>query len=132
MSRENVEIVRAFYVAFNERDVAAITHVTTEAFEWHPNPDDPEQRVLRSRDDVLAQLNELWGSLTDLRTEPVELVDAGDRVVAVVQHQARMPGARAVVERREAHLWTLDEGRAVMLREFPERAEALEAVGLRE
>jgi ketosteroid isomerase-like protein len=58
--------------------------------------------------------------------------DAGDEVIAAMRIRARGRSSGAVVERREWDVWTLRNGKLWRLRIYTTKADALEAVGLRE
>jgi len=64
--------------------------------------------------------------------EPEEFFEADDRIVVFVRTPARGKGSGVEVEFRPAHVWTMRLGKAVRLEVFPDRAKALEAVGLSE
>jgi ketosteroid isomerase-like protein len=61
-----------------------------------------------------------------------ETIDAGDRVVLSAHHRGRGRGSGIKVDARFYEVYTLREGKIVRVDEFTERAEALEAAGLRE
>ena len=65
-------------------------------------------------------------------TEPEQLIDRGDQVVAIVKTRLRPKGSSAEFEIRNGHVWTIREGAVVSMRGFPEPETALEAVGLPE
>jgi ketosteroid isomerase-like protein len=61
-----------------------------------------------------------------------ELLDAGDDVVMVVHETARARGTEMLIERDLVMVWTMRKGRAIRMRGYGTRQEALEAVGLRD
>lgn len=125
------DLLERIYRAFNDRDVEALLGLVGPGFEWHPNPEEPEQQVARTSQDLVAGLRDRWESLARLRTE-VEDVDAmGERLVAGVRHEAVLRGSDIPIERREIHVWSFRDGRAIRLEEFPTRDAALEALGPR-
>src|SRR3954452_9572172 len=129
MSQENVEVVRQAFEAFKRRDnEKALSfydrEVEIESF-FH-------ERTYRGLDGVRAFFRDWLGVLTSYRGEVDEWIDAGDQVIAVMHTWARGKMSGVNVERREAHLWTLRDGKLWRLRVFPTKDEALEAVGLRE
>jgi len=65
---------------------------------------------------------------------PVELIDAGDQVVAVAQVTGTGPTSQIAMEARDqfAFLFTIRNGRCVREQAFRNREEALEAAGLPE
>ena len=132
MSEENAEIVRRFYGAFNQHDEDSLKALLSPQFRWDPNPDDPERQPRRGFEEALDHLHAMWKSLPGLRTEIEETLYEGNDVVAVVHHTATVPGSDSLIERSEAHAWSLEDGTIRRLREFPTRKEALEAAGLSE
>lgn len=132
MSPENVQIVRQIYAALNDHRLDALPELSDPEFTWYPNPDDPEQEPRVGHDETAAFLETHWKVLPGLHTEIEEAIEAGRDVVTVVRHTARVPDSDSEIERHEAHVWSLRNGKAVRLREFPTRVEALEAARLRE
>jgi ketosteroid isomerase-like protein len=74
-----------------------------------------------------------WVSMFDFRSEPVELIDAGeDRVIAVTRISGRAKLSGVETDLTYAALYTIRGGKIVRGREYWTRDEALEAAGLRE
>jgi len=68
----------------------------------------------------------------DLRVEPEEYIDAGDAIVIVARQIARGHASGAEVEQRLTWVCGLRAGKVTYVDVFRTKAEALEAVGLRE
>ena len=64
--------------------------------------------------------------------EPERFFDAGDRVLVFVRASATGKGSGAQVELRVAHEFAIRDGRVVRFKVYPDREQALEAVGLGE
>jgi ketosteroid isomerase-like protein len=64
--------------------------------------------------------------------EAEELIEVDDRVLVLYRRRARMRGTDSTIEQKGATLWTLREGKLVHGVDFGDRAQALEAAGLRE
>lgn len=128
MSQENVEILRAGYEAFNrthELDVDGFD----PGIEWHTRADLADSATHRGYAGV-AELMSSWATaFDDFRLEPEELIDADDRVVAVLRLHGRVRGSGQEVEMEETQIWRYVDGRAIEVREYPTKAEALEALG---
>jgi ketosteroid isomerase-like protein len=79
-------------------------------------------------------LQELLGSFDELKTEPIELIDAGDqRVITVLRYSGREK--RTGIEVPSEYFAVVNEvrnGKLVTGREYATREEALEAAGLSE
>ena len=74
-----------------------------------------------------------WGSAwAEYSIEPEEFIDAGERVVAVVLMKATGLGSGVALERQDAIVWELRDGKIVRVDYYNNREQALEAVGLAE
>jgi ketosteroid isomerase-like protein len=79
---------------------------------------------------MVADRDEVW---EEFRMEPDEVLDAGDRVVAVGRWVGKGKGSGIEVQQPVADVFTLHDGRVVRAElGFTDRAEALEAAGLSE
>jgi ketosteroid isomerase-like protein len=63
---------------------------------------------------------------------PERFIEDGDRVFALMTIEGRGKGSGVPVVIRSADLFTIRDGKIGSLVGYPDRAEALEAVGLRE
>ena len=70
------------------------------------------------------------GSVSGYDVVPVELIDAGDKVVAVAQTVGSGPGSQIAVEDQFAFVFTLAGDRCVREQACRNKEEALEAAGL--
>jgi ketosteroid isomerase-like protein len=130
MSQENVEIVRrafAFEVHGRGDPAGALADF---------DPDlvlNPVEEAPSHGPDAVRDYYERWeSSWEELKVTTEEFIDAGDRVVVTALFRGRGRGSGIMVETRFYELYTLRDGKIVRLDEFTERAEALEAAGLRE
>ena len=130
MSQENVELVRrgvhdveAFWAMLDE-------HVVWDMRATGPPIDLPE--VVVGRDAVIEASRHYWGTWTDYRLDAEELIDAGASVVLVVHEHARGKGSGVPHDWRFAQVCTFHRGKVIRWELFPDKAAALEAVGLQE
>ena len=70
---------------------------------------------------------EVW---EEWRFEVEELLDAGDRVVALVRVVARGGSSGVTLDRETAHVWSLEDGRVTRCQVYLDRSEGLAAAGL--
>jgi uncharacterized protein len=132
MSQENMELVRQRFDAFNRGDLAAMIELTDPAAVWWDRADDPWGATPhRGRDACMQHLAEILQD-AELQAEPQEFIDAGDSVVVGVHLVGRGRTSGAAFEEHEFHVFTLRDGKVTETREYRDRAEALEAVGLSE
>jgi ketosteroid isomerase-like protein len=66
------------------------------------------------------------------RAEVQEAVDLGDRVLVLVRDYARRRGSEAEPESNDAAVWTVRDGKVARAEFYPDRDEALRAVGMEE
>ena len=130
MSHEHVETVRQVYAAFNRAGEPPWELFTHDA-EFDATAI-PGFGVIRGREQALAAFGEYGAAFEDWRIEPVELVDAGDQVVAVVRDGGRMKGTGDTIFNRFTHVWTFRGERVSRWKTFTDHTQALEEVGLHE
>ena len=130
MSRENVEVVRAVFQAWNEGDMAALAeHYHPHTVTWSPE-DWPEPGPFCGRDAVMRQFRELKATFELEALEITSISDAGDRVV--VRWIWRGSGRGPELQQEMASIYTVRDGKILATEFLWDHAEALEAVGLRE
>jgi ketosteroid isomerase-like protein len=137
MSQENVDLLRALFEAVARRDTATVQALYDREVEWD-NTRGPlqgliERKVYRGYDGIRQwwrEYREPWESVWD---EVEELIDAGDQVVSVQTSHARGRASGVAVDLPHfALVWTFRQGKIVRVVFFTSRADAVEAVGLRE
>jgi len=136
MSEENVEILREVFATVTDQGVRAATDGFRELldpeFELEEASNVPDQESHSGRDAFIANMAKLEESFEELRIVPIEFVDLGDRLVVVVSIAGRGRAGGVPVETTVAQLWSLRDGKAVSLRDYATKSEALEAAGLSE
>ena len=129
MSQENVEAVRRGIASAESFWALLDEDVVWEIPPEIELPDIPRRVV--GRQEVIEGTRHYWGTWDEYRLDAEELIDAGSSVVLVVQERGRGRGSGIPFERRWAQVWTFRQGRLIRWELFPDRATALEAVGLR-
>ena len=130
MSQENVELIRSIY------DGWLMGEMGVEHF-------DPEIAMVESRalpgavsaygiEDVRRYMESFAKYWDEIRFEPTEYLDAGDKVIVMARLIGRGKSSGAAVERTWAYVWTVKGGKALRMDGYDNRDEALEAAGLRE
>jgi ketosteroid isomerase-like protein len=132
MSQENVERVRRAYELYSETQQPDYELLHPDV-EWHTAQDLPDSTTHRGHDGVAALYAEWIGSFEGFRVEVEEVIDGGDEAVIVVTRlRGRFGGGNEEVDLVEMHVWRLLDGKAIEIREYRTKAEALEAIGLSE
>jgi ketosteroid isomerase-like protein len=132
MSRENVEIVRRGFEAWNRRDL------TTWLTLYHPDAEidwsrsrSPFKGVYRGHREMETFCEVFWSTFEDVQLETHDFIEAGSEVV--VPNTAHMRGREGIeVSARTSLVFTAENGQITCLRLFDEQDEALEAAGLSE
>jgi len=136
MSQENVEVVQRVYALLADVVRGQLDDVVFELTDpnivWDVSRRTFDPGVFHGHQglrDFAARLAEVWESG---RAEPAEFIATGDEVVVPVRLHLVSRTQGNTVTANAAHVWTLREGKIIRHRAFQTKAEALEAVGLRE
>ena len=145
MSLENVELVRLLQpgpdgdlVAVARDDAVQATWVQAVAPVFHPGVEsvihviDAESVTHVGLDGLRSAWLEWLGPWVSYRSDLDQLIDAGDRVVALVRDYERRAPDDPEVEMIAAAVWTLRDGKVARVEFYADRAAALKAVGLAE
>jgi ketosteroid isomerase-like protein len=130
MSQENVEVVRRALDVFNRGEEALdlldpeIVWTTTGVF--------VEPDVYRGHEDVRRYVVTLTKDFEGLHVEPDEPIAMGEHVIVPARLTGRGRLSGASVDVTFTMLFSLREGKIVRIRNYWQKADALEAVGLPE
>ena len=129
MSQENVEIVLRIYGAI-ERTGEPEWSLLDESIEIYDH-DVPDLGVHRGHDGWRKWWGDWASAWEQWRTQFEEIVDGGDRAAVVFRITVRGRGGLEI-DRQDAMVVTVRDGRAVRVDYYNSRQRALEAVGLSE
>jgi ketosteroid isomerase-like protein len=132
MSQQNVEVVRAAYAAWNERQLEAAMDLVHPDIEVVQDSAIPGAITATGRRAFSAWLESFFETWESFELEPTAIRQVGDRVVVVADIRARGRTTGVPVETQIAHVLTLREGLVARWQSYTNPAEALEAVGLSE
>jgi ketosteroid isomerase-like protein len=127
--------VRLAVQAYNRRDLDAVVISYRPDLEYHPYREFVEAALAEpcyhgpaGYRNYIEATNEVWGD--DVRLEPTELIDLGDRIVLLADMPMRAQASGVPLAQTYAGISTLKDGRVIRQQDFLNHAEALEAVGL--
>jgi ketosteroid isomerase-like protein len=128
MSQENVERVKAGFAAHNRGDLDALVEL------YHPEAVFETLLLGTHHGNEAIRLiyAENQKTLSGYDVVPVELIDAGDKVVAIAQTVGAGPASQIAVDDRFGFVFTFKDDRIIREQAFRNREEALEAAGLSE
>ena len=129
MSEENVELARAGYELFNRGDLDGLLELCAPDIVWR-DPGNPDTPDVSGRDGVRSYFETVLEPWENLRREPEEIIDAGDRVLALWRMSARGTGSGIEIDMTGADLLTFEDGMLALWEAYTDRAKAREAAGL--
>ena len=132
MSQENVELLRAVYEQYGRGNFRAgldlfDPHVVLVARSDLP---DADRRI--GVDSISAYMREYLDPLTDVTWTAEEFIEADGSVVVAARQRGMGKGSKLSVDACVFTVWTFRGRMVIRIEFFADRAEALEAVGLRE
>jgi ketosteroid isomerase-like protein len=129
MSQENMEIIKRGYEHWT-----ATGEIRAHAdFVWDvSNLRWPDQQIYPGGEGAMQFLAEWADAWDDWELEVEDYVDAGERVVVIVNQRGRSKATGIPVDMRFAQVWTFRDGQAIRMQMYASPEEALEAVGLSE
>jgi ketosteroid isomerase-like protein len=128
MSQENVEIVRKFYEAILRGDHAAALACLAPDVVFAVT----QEGTVQGREAVRAMWERWEADWEEVTPVAEEFIDVGDQVVVTIHEWGRGRGSGIKVDARFFNVFTIRDGQVVRKVEYAERANALEAAGLRE
>ena len=123
------------YAAANRRDFDAVLMGWDPESEYHPSGDllPPDLETAFYGHDGYRKLWRYWlDAFEDIRWDPEEILDFGDKFLVTTQQSGRGSGSGVAVSEPVFQLVTVRRGLVVRQEDFLDRSKALEAVGRRE
>jgi len=125
----DVEAVKETYAAINRNDVPGALKALDPQIEWIEPPDFPTPGTYRGHAEVTGQISKGRGTWAEGTCEPESFVVAGDKIVALLHVRVRLKDHTDWIDGRFADVHTYRNGKAVQIRTFGKRKDALEWVG---
>ena len=103
------------------------------AIEYRPSSDlmPPDLEMVSHGHDGFRKLWRYWmDAFEDLRWDPAEILDFGDKVLVTTQQRGHGSGSGVAVSEPVSQLFTLRGGLVIRQRDFLDRSKALEAAGV--
>jgi ketosteroid isomerase-like protein len=112
-----VGTVEAMYAEFARGELGRVLELLDPEVEWVTPPTLPwSSGSYRGREGVAEYFTSFGTALEDARVEPEELIECGDRVVALGSERGRSRATGRAFEARFAHVLTVRDGRVVQMR----------------
>jgi hypothetical protein len=124
------EALREAYAALNRNDIPAMFEAFDAQIEWTEPAEYPGGGTYRGHAAVAAHLSQSRGAWAEGSCEPERFVVAGDKIVVLVHVRVRLEDNNDWTEARLADVYTFRNGKAIQLRAFADRRQALEWAGV--
>jgi uncharacterized protein len=121
------EALRKAYAAFNRNDIPATVEALDPQIQWTEPAEFPDH----GHKGVKAYLSQSRAGWAEGRSEPERFIVAGDKIIVFVHGQARLKDSTEWHETRLADVFTFHNGKAIQVRAFDDRRQALEWAGVK-
>jgi uncharacterized protein len=133
MSRENVEVLRRSYEAFNTGDISRWLEGWHPDAEMHDLPTLPDAKVYRGHTELRTWIESILEGAEYFRVVPERFTEADDFVLVPVQASAGGEGtwlSGMKVEMRFVHVFEMRDGKIQCLRTYATEDEARKAAAV--
>ncbi|PWT83804.1 MAG: hypothetical protein C5B58_05880 [Acidobacteria bacterium] len=125
------EALKNAYAAFNRNDIAATVEALDPRIEWTEPAEFPGGGTYHGHEGVKAYLSQSRADWAEgSASEPEKFIVAGDKIVVFVHVRARLRGSTEWHETRLADVFTFRNGKAIQMRAFADRQQALAWAGV--
>jgi ketosteroid isomerase-like protein len=130
MSQAALDAIGSGFAAWEQGGVEALLPHLTDDVAWTVRADLPDAGTYHGHDGVRRLLARFEEVLEDMRFEPLEFIQAGERIVVPLQWSARGTMSGAVVAERQGETWvfTVRGAQVSEIHEYPTKEQALAAV----
>ena len=129
MSQENVDVVKSVFQGWDEASVDGMLPFFHEDIEYWPTE---EGGAIHGHDGLRRYFDRWMEPWEEFHVGPTEFKHTADSVFNGVEMKARGRGSGVQTTMESWQVWRFRDGKATRWEEYTDRAEALEAVGLRE
>jgi uncharacterized protein len=125
-----IPALRGAYAAFNRGDIDAAVTSLDPQIEWTEPGDFPGGGTYRGLDGVKRYLAQSRAAWAEVHSEPERFIPAGNRIVVFVHTRVRPKGSSEWQEVNLADVYTVRNGKAIQMRAFADRQQALHWAGV--
>jgi hypothetical protein len=131
-SAQAISDLRAAYAAFNRGDIEAAVQSLDPQIDWSEPAEFPGGGTYRGREAVKRYLTQSRAAWAEASSEPERFITSGNRIVVFVHARVRAKDSNQWQDVRLADVYTINNGKAIQMRAFADRQEALRWVGVEE
>jgi ketosteroid isomerase-like protein len=119
MTEANVATLRRGYDALNRGDVSEVMALIDDEITWDPGELTPDSASATGGRAGFESLIRSWiEAFEDFRIEPVDVLEHPPFLVAVVRQSGRGRASGLDIAIEIAHVWTVEDGRAVRFESY--------------
>lgn len=124
------QALRDVYAALNRNDISAVVKAFDAEIERIEFAESPTGGTYRGRAAVEAHFSQARATWAEGSCEPERFVVAGDKIIVFVHVRVRLIHESEWREGRLADVYTFRNGKAIQMRSFADRRQALEWAGV--
>ena len=125
----NVATLRRGYEALNRGDVSEVMALIADDVTWDPGPLTPDRDTAASGPAGFESLIRSWiEAFDDFHIEPLEVSEHGDFLIVSVRQSGRGRASGLDIAIEIAHVWQVENGRAIRLESYRNADDAWAAV----
>ncbi|MFL5896048.1 MAG: nuclear transport factor 2 family protein [Thermoleophilaceae bacterium] len=129
VTEANVATLRRGYDALNRGDVSEVLALIDDEIAWDPGELTPDSASATGGRAGFESLIRSWvEAFDDFRIEPVDVIDQPPFLLAIVRQSGRGRASGLDITIEIAHVWTVEDGRAVGFHSYRSADEALQAI----
>lgn len=121
--------MKEIYAAINRNDIPAAVKAFDPRMEWIDPLPSPGAGTHRGYAEVMANISKGRNTWAEGSCELERFLVAGDKIVVFVHVRVRLKDHTEWIDARIADVYTFRNGRAIQMRSFSERQEALAWAG---
>ena len=130
MTEANDATLRRGYDALNRGDVSGVLALIDDGITWDPGELTPDSASATGGRAGFESLIRSWIEAFDnFRIDPVDVIERPPFLVAVVRQSGRGRASGLDIAIEIAHMWTVEDGRAIRFESYRSVDAALEAIG---
>ena len=125
------EVLREAYAALNRNDFPATVHAFDPQIEWIEPVEYRLGGTFRGHAEVQAHLSEARATWAEGSCEPERFIAAGDKIIVFLHVHVRLQDHAEWIDGDIADVYTFRNGKAIQMRHFGDREQALEWAGVK-
>jgi len=127
---QSIAALRDAYAAFNRGDMDAAVASLDSDIDWIEPKEFPGCGAYRGRESAKQYLAQSRAAWAELISEPEQFIPVGNRIVVLVHARVRAKGGAEWQDVRLADVYTFQDGKAIQMRAFANRDEAMRWAGV--